>query len=148
MFSPIAAPTNTNCGRYEKLAPQLASNLQKEKRAGPRRDLPAKPKTMRSDPNALEDQQRYAGSRFRRSLARRHRLLRVHRPVVHAGVAQVNLQIRGTWQGPLNQRLRQRIFNELLQRPPQRPRTIAPVRTSLLQNVLGGVRRQVNLDLL
>src|SRR4029077_3739532 len=52
-----------------------------------------------------------------------------------------------TLQAPLNQRFRQRIFDVLLQCPPQWPSAITAVRASLLEDPLARFRRHNNLHL-
>ena len=48
----------------------------------------------------------------------------------------INLKRRGPLNSSLNQRLGERVFHIFLQRPAQRPRSIAAVRARLLQNPL------------
>src|SRR5262249_19575611 len=97
----------------------------------------------------LERIQQRAGRNLHRS-ARGHRgfAFYVQLSVEDARVAEVNLQIRGAGKRALDQRLRQRILDVLLQRAPQGPRAVTAIRASLLEDVLRGVGRQPDLHLL
>src|SRR6185295_983450 len=73
---------------------------------------------------------------------------RLELAAVDTAFAQVHLKFGRPCQRTLDQSLAERILNILLERSPQRPRAIAAVRAGLVQNVLGGVLVDVNLDLL
>ncbi len=70
-----------------------------------------------------------------------------HRSESQPVICNVDFQRRRTLQPPLNQRFRQRIFDILLQRPPQRPRTITAVPARFLEEPLARFRREHNLHL-
>src|SRR6185437_3770718 len=56
-------------------------------------------------------------------------------PAEDSGVAEVDLELGRTRQRSLNQRLRERVLDVLLKRPPQWTGAIAPVRQRFLQNI-------------
>src|ERR1017187_780964 len=68
--------------------------------------------------------------------------------VEDTGIAEIDFELGGPRQGALDQRFRERIFDVLLQRATQRARAIAAVAASLLEDVPGGFRQQVELHLL
>src|SRR6266566_7460399 len=59
-----------------------------------------------------------------------------HRTEPKGFPCDINLKRRGPLNSSLNQRLGERVFHIFLQRPAQRPRSIAAVRARLLQNPL------------
>jgi hypothetical protein len=75
-------------------------------------------------------------------------LCSVVRAVEDAGIAEINFQLGGPRQGALNQRLRQRIFDVLLQRAAQRTRAIAAVARRSSRGCTWRFRRQADLHLL
>src|SRR5580704_1621093 len=69
-------------------------------------------------------------------------------PAVDAGFAEVDFELGGPGQRSLNERFRQRILDELLQRAPQRTSAVTAIHQSLLKDVLGSVFVDADLNLL
>src|SRR6266566_10166761 len=65
----------------------------------------------------------------------------VHRPVVERLVGDNDFQSRGRDDLALDQRLRERVFDVLLQRAAQRPGSVGAVCAGLLQDPARGFRR-------
>src|ERR1700681_2615364 len=73
-------------------------------------------------------------------LVQQHAFLRVHRTVVQLVVLEEDLdERRPRGDGALDQRLRQRIFDVLLQGTPQRTRAVAAIAECLIEDPLLGL---------
>src|SRR5437879_9846685 len=95
-----------------------------------------------------ESIKRSAGDRFRGSVASAHGLGFADWPVVDARVSEIDLELGGPRERTLNEGLRQWILDVFLKGPAQRTSAIAAIAAGLLENVLGRVRGQADLDLL